>query len=165
VEVGSCAIQEGDVSAPDTSRLETFKDELIAAMEGITTANGYRTTMKEVSANYLDPSAKTNLPVCAVLTPQEEMRCKDVNRSLWVETVFAGCLVYCRPVDLDAAIQDVKRALVALAISHVNVANPWQLVGKPEDVILSIRNGIMARDLMWITVEFKAQLNNVTGTL
>lgn len=137
------------MAAPTTSHIEEIRAQVIAAVAAITPANGYRSTVKSVETRFLDVKAVTDWPTCVVILPEEKMQAVDVNRTGYNSAVSIVVLAYVKPVHLDPMVQDVKRAILSLAVTGAgNPTYPWILdVAKGSGTLNVVRFDLPGTDV------------------
>jgi len=153
--------------APTTSRYETTRATLVSALEAITPANNYRSTVAKVETRLLDPNAITSFPTLSVLFPVETFKSIDTTKTTFESKIHVLILAYCRGTQVDALIQDVRRVIVENSLKYVNDANNKWIIEIARDMaglVISRADLIRLNDVVMLGFTFDIRLMSQTST-
>jgi hypothetical protein len=119
------------------SRVEALRTTLAEAFRGITTANGYRNDVAQVTLMSADVDRISAFPTIAVILGEERMECRDDAWTLFDSIVDITVAGYAsKPAEVqagngipeqgEALAHDMKRVVAELLTAHLrNPENRW----------------------------------------
>jgi hypothetical protein len=148
------------------SRLEDYRDLLVTSCQGITSGNGFRTDVKNVSTAFLDINSLSVFPQISVLVTEERLNSINSTKTIWNSEVDTMLLGYCKSPEMEALAADLKAIMVTLAPENVNDAsNRWIIKTNDVGAVTVYRDFVPNSDKGWVGIKFTARIMYQTNTL